>query len=89
MASLNFIGCVSLTVRATACGGSWAARCARHCQNRFGVDPGTVRRISRPFAAASVAAGCPLGARNEGVEAESVPFFTYPAAPTNTTKLVR
>ena len=33
-----------------------AARCARHCQTSESI-PGTVQRISSPFAAASVAAG--------------------------------
>jgi hypothetical protein len=56
---------------------------------QFGVDPGTVQRISRPFAAASVAAGCPLGARNEQVEAESVSFSLLRLPAINTTKLVR
>jgi hypothetical protein len=32
---------------------------------RFGVNPSTVQRISRPFDGASVAVAWPLGARND------------------------
>ena len=45
--------------------------------------PGTVQRIFRPFAAASVAVGSPRGARNEWVPARDVARGSLVSVPPN------
>ena len=56
MASLNFIDCEPFE-RVIATGETIREAPVRVIAKQFGVDPGTVQRISRPFAAASVAVG--------------------------------
>ena len=50
---------------------------------RFGVNPSTVQRISRPFDGASVAVALPLGARNEALRYLLLEVPEGPAAATS------